>query len=456
MAGNGTDVVVPLESIRAISKRFVNTTYGFFLVKRVAYSVVANYVKNTWSKYGLVKSMLNSSISPKDIGSDVAKNFKNPSQAPTGVRLFLSGNKKKDAESTKEVSNPNPFDVLNSVENDVELDDEGKPLEKVDYSGDHDGEDEVEPVDNEMASFMASKRVGYGQEIPDNIQSICDNSDIKIARAGNGVGVAISMESVCVVHERISNTWSKYDLIKSTMVIKSMFFFKFISKDMIDPMIKNGPSTSIPFDALDTVENDDELGMNAGKSKLVKKGAITDVVSYAHRTSSEAFDKKLVLVDDDDKPLKASMEKENRAGREVNDACLLDDEDFDFYDGYEDQVHDLPMVKHTFMMNLTSVFVVGLGNSASVGVISFLSQRYDVGEPDPEYVSLEDLTTLAMNKIEDLSVEGLRIQSGMSDKDALSNISPQSIGEISALEGGLIASCSDLIVFFSSPYTDFY
>ncbi|GJS68070.1 plastid movement impaired 1-related 1 protein [Tanacetum coccineum] len=68
------------------------------------------------------------------------------------------------------------------------------------------------------------------------------------------------------------------------------------------------------------------------------------------------------------------------------------------------------------------------------------SQRYDVGEPDPEYVSLEDLTTLAMNKIEALSVEGLRIQSGMSDKDAPSNISPQSIGEISALEVALAAA----------------
>nr|GEY61011.1 hypothetical protein [Tanacetum cinerariifolium] len=32
-----------------------------------------------------------------------------------------SGNKKKDAESRKEVSNSNPFDVLNSVENDVNL-----------------------------------------------------------------------------------------------------------------------------------------------------------------------------------------------------------------------------------------------------------------------------------------------------------------------------------------------
>nr|GEV02442.1 zinc finger, CCHC-type [Tanacetum cinerariifolium] len=59
-AGNEVDVVVPVESIRAISKRVANTTYGFFLGKRVAYPVVANYVRNTCGKYGLVKSMRNS------------------------------------------------------------------------------------------------------------------------------------------------------------------------------------------------------------------------------------------------------------------------------------------------------------------------------------------------------------------------------------------------------------
>ncbi|GJT55446.1 retrotransposon protein, putative, ty1-copia subclass [Tanacetum coccineum] len=194
---------------------------------------------------------------PKNIGSDVAKNLKKPSQASRGVPVGLkarfqpvkqvnrpisknknantSGNKKKDAESRKEVINPNPFDVLNSVENDVDLgtnggtsnlaskelekllidgkitlvDDEGKPLEKVDYPGDHDSEDEIESVDNEMTSFLASEKVGYdtnslleqlretyenadynydlydddmyeGHEIPDKIQSICDNLIIKL------------------------------------------------------------------------------------------------------------------------------------------------------------------------------------------------------------------------------------------------------------------------------------
>nr|GEY50045.1 RNA-directed DNA polymerase, eukaryota, reverse transcriptase zinc-binding domain protein [Tanacetum cinerariifolium] len=46
LRGNGIDVVVPVDSIRAISNRFANTSYGFFLWKRVAYPVVANYVRN--------------------------------------------------------------------------------------------------------------------------------------------------------------------------------------------------------------------------------------------------------------------------------------------------------------------------------------------------------------------------------------------------------------------------
>ncbi|GFS43446.1 hypothetical protein Acr_00g0085150 [Actinidia rufa] len=56
-------------------------------------------------------------------------------------------------------------------------------------------------------------------------------------------------------------------------------------------------------------------------------------------------------------------------------------------------------------------------------------------ELDSEYVSLEDFAPMAMDKIEALSIEGLRIQSGISDEDAPSNINPQSIGEISAFEG---------------------
>ncbi|GKG52883.1 hypothetical protein Tco_0549995, partial [Tanacetum coccineum] len=37
---------------------------------------------------------------------------------------------------------------------------DGKPVEKVDYSGDHGSEDEVEPDDNKMIGFLASKPSG--------------------------------------------------------------------------------------------------------------------------------------------------------------------------------------------------------------------------------------------------------------------------------------------------------
>ncbi|GJW23012.1 retrotransposon protein, putative, unclassified [Tanacetum coccineum] len=125
-------------------------------------------------------------------------------------------NKKKNVEPTKEVSKSNPFEVLTSVENDVEfgnnggnsnlagqatnssgssfwnmdasspsntpiiekidkiekliiegkvtlVDDEGKPLEKVASSCDFDSEDEVTSIDNEIASFLA-KNDGYGTQ----------------------------------------------------------------------------------------------------------------------------------------------------------------------------------------------------------------------------------------------------------------------------------------------------
>ncbi|GJX78746.1 hypothetical protein Tco_0326895 [Tanacetum coccineum] len=56
------------------------------------------------------------------------------------------------------------------------------------------------------------------------------------------------------------------------------------------------------------------------------------------------LDGKLVLVDDNGNP----VEKENRAGGGANDAGLLEDEYFDFYDRYEDQVYDSPEAQQAF------------------------------------------------------------------------------------------------------------
>nr|GEW59489.1 hypothetical protein [Tanacetum cinerariifolium] len=58
LGSNGIDVVIPVDSIRAISKCFANIAYGFFLGKKVAYPVVANYVRNTWGSMDGLDAML--------------------------------------------------------------------------------------------------------------------------------------------------------------------------------------------------------------------------------------------------------------------------------------------------------------------------------------------------------------------------------------------------------------
>nr|GEU56640.1 hypothetical protein [Tanacetum cinerariifolium] len=56
--GNRIDVVVLVDSIRDISERFTNTTYGFFLGKKVAYPVVTNYVRDIWGSMDELDAML--------------------------------------------------------------------------------------------------------------------------------------------------------------------------------------------------------------------------------------------------------------------------------------------------------------------------------------------------------------------------------------------------------------
>ncbi|GJX59063.1 hypothetical protein Tco_0290453 [Tanacetum coccineum] len=92
---------------------------------------------------------------PKKSVSDVLKSLKNPRQVVRGVQVgpnvgfkhskqvyqpfskmnsaSASGKKKQAELSRQEVSNSNLFDVLNSLENDDDLDDDEKPLNKVDF-----------------------------------------------------------------------------------------------------------------------------------------------------------------------------------------------------------------------------------------------------------------------------------------------------------------------------------
>nr|GEY67885.1 hypothetical protein [Tanacetum cinerariifolium]GEY67892.1 hypothetical protein [Tanacetum cinerariifolium]GEY74527.1 hypothetical protein [Tanacetum cinerariifolium] len=55
---NGAAVTIPMEAIESVNARFVNTLYGYFIGDRLAFTLMENYVKNTWAKYGLKRIQL--------------------------------------------------------------------------------------------------------------------------------------------------------------------------------------------------------------------------------------------------------------------------------------------------------------------------------------------------------------------------------------------------------------
>ncbi|GKC43334.1 putative RNA-directed DNA polymerase [Tanacetum coccineum] len=100
---------------------------------------------------------------PTNIGSDVVNNLKKSlAKFPRGVS---AGPKNVESSSTSTTPIVEKNDKIKKIIIDGKVtlvDNEGKPLEKVDSLGDHDSEDEVESVDKEMTSILASKKISYG------------------------------------------------------------------------------------------------------------------------------------------------------------------------------------------------------------------------------------------------------------------------------------------------------
>nr|GEU99008.1 hypothetical protein [Tanacetum cinerariifolium] len=136
--------------------------------------------------------------------------YQHVSKKPT---TNASVNKNKNVEPAKKVSKSTPFEVLISVENDVELGTNGGTSNLASQATNSSrssfySEDEVALVDNEIANFLA-KKDGYdtqslleqwtesyenddyrydpydddmyeGQDIPDKLRAICDKLDITV------------------------------------------------------------------------------------------------------------------------------------------------------------------------------------------------------------------------------------------------------------------------------------
>ncbi|GJZ40424.1 hypothetical protein Tco_0586987 [Tanacetum coccineum] len=130
-------------------------------------------------------------------------------EVETGNKGFISGVEEEGQNFTPLVEKINMFEIQMLDRECVLVDDDNEPQKKVNHSGDQDSKDETEFVNNEMTSYLASKpsrvrcgtkslleqwRETYvnddydpydddmyeGHDIHDNIQSMCDNLDIKV------------------------------------------------------------------------------------------------------------------------------------------------------------------------------------------------------------------------------------------------------------------------------------
>nr|GEZ46913.1 RNA-directed DNA polymerase, eukaryota [Tanacetum cinerariifolium] len=182
LGGNGADVVILRESVCAINEWLNNTVYGFFLGKHVAYPVVKNYVKNTLSKFRLIKSMMIKDMfffkfRFKDGMGSMLKNGPCTQEAEQG-----DGNGKKDINtsvpnisyykppicvvSSSHGCSPMTFDCLNTTPLAERINKlkrkmlDGKPLDKIDsHPVNSDSESDVEGFNNIKVKLLGGLKV---------------------------------------------------------------------------------------------------------------------------------------------------------------------------------------------------------------------------------------------------------------------------------------------------------
>ncbi|GKC18887.1 RNA-directed DNA polymerase, eukaryota, partial [Tanacetum coccineum] len=250
--GNEADVAIHLESIRATSERFANTAYGFFLRKRVAYPVVANYVRNTWSKYGLVKSMLNSSNGL----------FFFQFSSEDGLEAML-------ANGLWFIRN-NPF-----------------------------------ILENEDGLSIIATKLGTPLMLDSYTSGICMQSWGRSSYAGAIIELRADDELKDTIVVAIPNLVGKGFYIPVSNKNGANISGKKKQAEVSTQEVSN----SNPFDALNSIKNDDDLGTNVGISSSAGKGVASSGISTSpiaeriDKFERQLIEGKLLLVDDEGKPL---------------------------------------------------------------------------------------------------------------------------------------------------------
>ncbi|GJU44446.1 putative reverse transcriptase domain-containing protein [Tanacetum coccineum] len=129
---------------------------------------------------------------PKNIGTGETKNLKKTIQIPKGTSNLASQATNSSGSSfwnvdASSLSSTPIIEKIDKIEKLIVkgkvtlLDDEGKPLEKVASSYEYDNEDETKTYENADYGYdLYDDDMYEGQDIPDELQAICDKLDITV------------------------------------------------------------------------------------------------------------------------------------------------------------------------------------------------------------------------------------------------------------------------------------
>nr|GEW65865.1 hypothetical protein [Tanacetum cinerariifolium] len=281
----------------------------------VAYHVVANYVRNTWGKYGLVRLMFSSS---------------------TGLFSFqYSSMDKLDAM----LENGPCEDGLSAISTKL-----GTPLRLDSYTS-----------DICMQSWGRSSYARVMVELQVDVE-LKDNIVVAMPK--------ITREGHYTCNVRVEYEWKPP---RCSSCFKPQKEYRHVSKKPnasscgnkkkgVKPTIEI--SNSNPFDVLNSVDNDGEFGTNRGTTNLVNNGATSSGSSFmnfdndgefaSNTPIGEKIDKierqigegKLRLLDNDGNPLVPTGFVESDSEVEVRDS-YPDNDDYDPYDDDMYENHDL-------------------------------------------------------------------------------------------------------------------
>ncbi|GJW40543.1 hypothetical protein Tco_0066388 [Tanacetum coccineum] len=257
---NGADVAILKESVCVRNEWFCNTIYGFFLGKYVAYPVVENDVKNTWSKYNLIKSMIST---------------------------------KEDGLSVIETKLDTPL-MLDSSIAAMCIDSWGR-----------------------SSYAIAIDELRADVELKDTIVVVVPKFNPRQAIRGIPVGLMVGSKVCFKPTKQVYQPVAKNNGASAN------------DKHKQARLTRQEVSNSNLFDALNTVENDYDLGTNGENLKLAQKGANFDVVSSSHRTSSEVFGWEAAKKVDDPVNANSDSEVDEVFDETTYNEDPYDDDDFD-------------------------------------------------------------------------------------------------------------------------------